>query len=63
MRQLHILEVKKLPQFDNTTVYNSDFLRIINYECGSTEAFSSQKTFDANYSGKNIELNNEYRNK
>ena len=32
---------KSLPQFDNKTIYTSDFIRIINYQCSSVQSFTS----------------------
>ena len=35
-------ETIRQPQFDNQTLYTSDFIRIINYQCGCPHAFTSK---------------------
>ena len=43
-------EVNNSLQFDNTTLYISDFVRIINYECSCTESFTSKSELSGYFS-------------
>src|SRR5579862_7285715 len=43
-------EVNSSLQFDNTTIYVSDLVRIINYECSRTEAFTSKPELSGYFS-------------
>ena len=46
----HTIKPNNVPGFANTTVYNSDIVRIINYECGSTQSFVSKPELSGYFS-------------
>ena len=42
--------INNVLQFNNKTVYTSDFVRIINYECGCTKSFTSKSELSGYFS-------------